>query len=151
MIMKARVIKSFIFTVFCCVAAVALSSCQSSTPAARIEANPALFRSLPAEHQQLVQRGQICSGMNKDAVMLAWGAPGGSSLAGVRDGKTFETWRYTQLVPVYTPHFYPFHYYGPYWYGPYGYDDWSYVPRTAAEVTFQNGKVTGWQRLESAR
>lgn len=149
MIMKKRMVKSVICAVLACVAALGLGSCQSSTPAARIEANPALFQSLPAEHQQLVQQGKICSGMNKDAVMLAWGNPGGGTMVGQRDGKNVETWRYTQLVPVYTPHFYP--YWGYRWYGPYYYDDWTYVPRTAAEVTFLNGKVTGWQSVQQAR
>lgn len=147
MIMKTRAIKSLMSAAFACAVAVVLGSCQSATPASRIEANPALFQSLPAEHQQLVQRGQICTGMNKDAVMLAWGAPGGGSMAGQKEGRSFETWRYTQLVPVYTPHFYP--YYGYRWYGPAYYDDWTYIPRTAAEVTFQNGRVTGWQSVQN--
>lgn len=147
--MSTRSFRYTIRAVFCCAAAFLLGACQTSTPASRIEANPALFQSLPAEHRQLVQQGRICEGMNKDAVMLAWGAPGANALAGQKNGKTFETWRYTQLVPVYTPHFYP--YCGRHWYGPYYYDDWTYIPRTAAEVTFQNGRVSGWQRVESAR
>lgn len=148
MIMNTRIAK-FVMSAACvCAAAFMLGSCQSSTPASRIEANPALFQSLPAAHQQLVQQGRICTGMNKDAVMLAWGTPGGS-MVGQSEGKNVETWRYTQLVPVYTPHFYP--YYGYRWYGSGYYDDWTYIPRTAAEVTFLNGKVSGWQSAGDAR
>lgn len=150
MIMSSSFIKSFLCVSFACAAAFLLGSCQSSTPASRIAANPAVFQSLPAEQQQLVQQGKICAGMNKEAVMLAWGTPGGA-MAGQRDGKMLETWRYTQMVPVYTPHFYSFHCYGPYSHGPYYYDDWFYIPRTAAEVTFRDGKVTGWQSLQKVR
>lgn len=138
--MSPRVKKSVMNAVAAVAAALVLGACQSSTPASRIAANPALFQSLPAAHQMLVQQGRLCEGMNKDAVELAFGAPDGT-MSGYKGGKTLETWQYTRMVPVYSPRFHYHHC----WHDYYGMDnDWVYVPTMAAEVIFTDGKVSSW-------
>ena len=47
-------------------AALSLASCVSS-PASRIQKNPALFNSLPPAQKALVETGQIAEGRNADA------------------------------------------------------------------------------------
>lgn len=129
-----------------------LLSCQSSTPISRIEANPVLFRALPPEQQQLVQQGRICEGMNKDAVFLAWGFPASSPACGEKNGKAYERWVYTYPRAVFADSFGG-------WYDPWGRRAWGaypsahvlYVPEIGAEVTFQDGKVTAWERKGAER
>ena len=53
-------------------AAFVLGSCQTTTPAERIEQNPLLFRQLSPEQKMMVQQGKICEGMTKDAVSALW-------------------------------------------------------------------------------
>lgn len=128
---------------FLCVA------CQSSTPAARIESNPVLFRALSPEQQLMVQQGRICKGMSKEAVFLAWGNPGTAPLRGEKAGKAYERWVYTRerAVPVDTfgGGWYgrPWCHHG--WYEPYGGMSVMYVPEEAATVTFEADKVTEWE------
>lgn len=135
----------------CAAVAVCLlaSACQSSGPASRIEENPVLFKSLPAEQQLMVQQGRICKGMSKEAVFLAWGNPGSAPLKGEKAGKAFERWVYTRERAV------PVHSMGGGWYGdpwcrhgwyePYGGMSVMYVPEEAATVTFEKDKVTEWE------
>lgn len=121
-----------------------LLGCQSATPAARIEANPVLFRSLTPEQQLMVQQGKICKGMSKDAVMLAWGLPYTEPVQGEKDGHRYERWVYmrTRTVPVDTI--------GGMYGGPWRHRYWggaSYItisePR--ATVTFEGNVVTEWE------
>lgn len=138
------------------VAALFLSSCASPSPQSRIAARPAAYSALPNKHKDLVQQGQICEGMSKDAVWLAWG-PANSISQGSANGKSFDLWRYTGLRPVYQHSIgfgvsiggyrgrcgrrgfsAPFMDYD---YGP------VYVPFTAAEVRFRNEVVVSWERL----
>lgn len=136
-------------------AALALVACQTATPAARIEANPVMFRSLNAEQQLMVQQGRICKGMTKDAVFLAWGKPASAPMVGEKDGKRYERWVYTvsRAVPV-----------DGFWGGCWGYDPWcrhgwgpyggmniAYVPEDVASVTFENGRVTEWESRSATR
>ncbi|MBK1831822.1 hypothetical protein JIN77_13890 [Verrucomicrobiaceae bacterium R5-34] len=125
-----------------------LASC-SSTPTSRIEDNPAIYKSLSPKHQELVSKGQIARGMNKPAVFLAMGHPDGK-VTGNKDGKDYERWDYTQMVPVYSSGFSPYYGYG---FGRHGYGprygigyipSVHYVPRRGSSVDFSNGKVTGW-------
>lgn len=82
-------------------AALSLASCVS-TPASRIQKNPALFNSLPPSQKTLVESGQIAEGMSPPAVFLAWGDP--SAVAeGNLNGKSATRWIYSSLQPVYTP------------------------------------------------
>ena len=50
-------------------AALSLASCVS-TPASRIQKNPALFNSLPPSQKTLVEAGQIAEGMSPSVVFL---------------------------------------------------------------------------------
>lgn len=134
--------------VFAVLAAFCFAACQHGGPTARIEANPVLFRSLSAEQQLMVQQGRICRGMSKDAVFLAWGKPSADSVKGEKDGKAYERWVYTYSRPVPVDTFggvYCGHY-RHHRYGPYGGVDVAYVPEVSASVTFENGKVTEWER-----
>ncbi len=128
-----------------------LVSCQTATPASRIEENPVMFASLPAEDQLLVQRGQIRTGMSQDAVFLAWGYPNSRPYVGEKEGRRTERWVYTRLTPVMVS---PGLHAG-YGHGPYGWRhryygmaaDTAYVPQNAACVSFENGKVISWEAL----
>lgn len=134
-------------------AALSLASCVS-TPASRIQKNPALFNSLPPSQKTLVEAGQIAEGMSPPAVFLAWGDP--SAVAeGNLNGKSATRWIYSSLQPVYTPP--PSFWAGPYWGGPYWgpgfyrpyypyYNDVTYVPVDTGYVLFINGKVKSWER-----
>jgi len=128
-----------------------LASC-SSTPTSRIEQNPAIYKNLSSKHQGLVSKGQIARGMTKPAVFLAMGHPDGK-IDGNKNGKTYERWNYTQMVPVYSGGFSPYYGYG---YGHRGYGSRygigfipsvHYVPRRGSSVDFSNGKVTGWNSV----
>ena len=115
-------------------AALSLASCVS-TPASRIQKNPALFNSLPPSQKTLVEAGQIAEGN--------------------LNGKSATRWIYSSLQPVYTPP--PSFWAGPYWGGPYWgpgfyrpyypyYNDVTYVPVDTGYVLFINGKVKSWER-----
>ena len=111
-------------------AALSLASCVS-TPASRIQKNPALFNSLPPSQKTLVEAGQIAEGMSPPAVFLAWGDP--SAVAeGNLNGKSATRWIYSSLQPVYTPP--PSFWAGPYCEAPIG-DRGSTVPITRITMT----------------
>lgn len=65
-----------------------------STPATRIRANPEAFARLSAQHQVLVQTGQVALGFDEDAVKLALGDPDRRSRRVEADGET-AIWHYT--------------------------------------------------------
>lgn len=137
--------------------AVLLSSCAVSSPQTRIQSRPADYQALPEKYKALVQQGRIAEGMNRDAVWIAWGPPNRIS-RGVESGAKLELWRYTGLRPIYTHSIgfgagLGYHRFGRnrgYCYDPF-YDYQvgpTYVPYTAAEVKFRNGKVSGWEKVE---
>ncbi len=136
--------------------AAVLTSCVS-TPASRIQKNPAIYNRLSDKHQDLVRQGKIERGMTKPAVYLALGAPN-SKTEGVQHGKRFERWNYNTLVPVYNYGFGPYYGYshgygygcgyGGSYYGMGFYPNVYYEPRHAATVQFSRGKVTGWSRKQ---
>ncbi len=140
----------------CCVGLLFIAnSCAPSTPATRIEKNPAMFQNLSTSDKQLAQLGQVERGMHKDGVLLAWGKPHGVSF-GSRSGTSFEKWIYTTSSPVYTSSLQPFIACG---YGRFGsrscYQGFEfgpelhYVQRTSAEVEFgSNHKVSEWMKLK---
>lgn len=125
-----------------------LVSCASVTPADRIRENPAMYSNLPPAQQALVQQGRICNGMNQDAVFLAWGMPNDRPLVGQAGKENFEKWVYTRMRPVMVDRPYWGGFYGPGYWGPYWGGGWdtAYVPEVCATVTFEKGKVTGWER-----
>jgi len=138
---------SLIRLTLCLASLVFFVSCQSATPSTRIESNPVLFQSLPAEQQLLVQQGRICEGMSPQAVFLAWGYPNSAPYEGQKDGKKITRWVYNTMEPVFVNDSWRGPYWGPYgWYDPYPIGPSTvYIPRNAATVLFENGKVVSWE------
>lgn len=127
------------------------TGCASQTPQGRGQQNPMLVERLTQAERELVLKGQIREGMNKDAVFLAWGKADAVTTGSDR-GQATETWRYTTLRPVY---------YSGYGYGvgyaPYGHRGRRVYPYTGMNLTpdyvsvpssyvkFHNGRVTSWE------
>jgi outer membrane protein assembly factor BamE (lipoprotein component of BamABCDE complex) len=95
-------------------AAIILTGC--STTESRISEHPDLFNTLSPRDQQLVQQGQIRSGMTQNAVWLAWGSPDQKAVGNMR-GTSTETWIYMETTTApYGSYRYPYYGY-PYRYG----------------------------------
>ena len=73
------------------------SSCVSS-PQARIDEDPALFKSYSAHQQYLIRKGQIEVGFDQDQVRLAWGNPQRTRQDTSPQG-TQLIWEYTEMQP----------------------------------------------------
>lgn len=71
--------------------AFALAGC--STPASRIQGNPAAFARLNPQQQALVKAGQVAIGMDMDAVKLALGDPDRVTLRTDARGQV-QIWHY---------------------------------------------------------
>lgn len=132
--------------------AMLLVSCQTPTPASRIEEHPAMFNHLPAEQQALVRQGRLCEGMKPDAVFLAWGKPNAPVVESQRNGRNVTRWLYNGYEPVTVMNAGVYPYCGPHGWYPCAYPSIStaYVPRNVAWVEFVNGKVTAWSRLSDS-
>jgi len=79
-----------------------ISSCATkSTPTTRISKSPEIFQKLSPSDQELAQQGQVKEGMEKNAVLIAWGQPSKIS-TGSREGVGFEKWYYATATPVYS-------------------------------------------------
>lgn len=89
-----------------------------STTESRISEHRDLFNSLSPGDRQLVARGQIRTGMSRNAVWLAWGSPE-QKTAGEMRGQMTESWIYVNYAPAYGYGGYGYGYPG-YGYGPYG-------------------------------
>ena len=133
-------------------AALMLASC-ASTIQSRIAHNPEKFRSLSAEQQQLVSRGQIARGMPKPGVFIAWGRPDDVAIVEKSGSKT-ERWGYFGLAPVFTQRVGIGYGYGwghhPWAYGGadpfyYGGPEVDYMAVPIAHVDFRNGVVSEWE------
>lgn len=131
-----------------------VTSCSSSTPQARIDANPGIYNSLTSTEKSLVLTGQIAKGMKPPAVFLAWGAPDQKSV-GETESRSVEKWVYTRSSPSSVLRFSPYLGYGRGYgrYGRYGgYGGFGFGPqviysqRAYARVEFQKGRVTSWER-----
>ena len=111
-----------------------------------------MYRSLPAEQQELVRQGRICSGMGQDAVFLAWGMPNARPLMGQKGKQSFEKWVYNRMRPVMVERPFAGGFYGPGYWGPYWGGGWdtAYVPEVYATVTFEKGIVTDWECRSSS-
>lgn len=126
-------------------------SCAQSTPQTRIQEKPQEYAKLSEKHKELVQRGDITKGMNKDAVWFAWGTPS-AEIEGTKDGKFTERWDYYGQYPVTTNRFFGGYSTGGYGRGRYhGYDgafgpEIAYQRYTRASVLFLNGRVDEWER-----
>ncbi len=123
----------------------------------RIAMRQAEFQALSPKHQELVQNGQIASGMSTTAVSLAWGSPSRRT-AGEQDGRNFERWTYSrqraQTVNSFGfanrgwggPGWGRYGYGGPgYWGGGFQQTDVIWIPEEVAFVKFVNNRVTEWR------
>ncbi|MES2922627.1 MAG: hypothetical protein V4819_13830 [Verrucomicrobiota bacterium] len=133
------------------------SACAPSSPQARIAKNPEKFAALGKRDQELVQQGQLGSGMSPDAVMLAWGVPD-QIYEGSKDSKPAGRWDYLGSRPIYPSTYFGGFGYGLGGYGPYGRGgyygagfavgpDLAYVPYRVASVWFVNHRVESWERI----
>ena len=79
-------------TVLLCCGAI-LCGCASSTIEKRRAERITAYETLSPEYQQLVDAGEIKTGMPKDAVYIAWGKPDDITYSEDSHGK-LETWLY---------------------------------------------------------
>lgn len=98
-------------TRWCLVAcALVLTGCMT-TPQSRIDRNPALFASFPAEAQAKIRKGEVDIGYTKDMVLMALGAPRNVRARKTEAGES-EVWVYTEVGydsrprPVYREYWY---------------------------------------------
>lgn len=73
---------------------VALFAAGCSTPQSRIDKNPAAFSRLTPQQQDLIKKGQVALGFDKEAVQLALGEPDRLITRTDASG-TKEIWSYT--------------------------------------------------------
>lgn len=131
-------------------AAVALlAGCAS--PQTRIAENRALYDSLPAESQELIQEGRVAVGFTPEMVMLALGDPDRVYSRTDASGKS-ESWAYTsyrlgdghRIYSGYYHRWYPMRY--PY-YLDFAFDDREVYERT--KIVFKNGVVDSIEEVSS--
>ena len=148
-----------------------LVSC--STVQTRISEHPETYQRLNAADQALVQEGKIREGMPQEAVYIAWGEPS-QRVPGRNRGRIVETWIYEATAAGDYPG--PFYYGYPYGYGlgfgfigghrhhfhrgaffydpfydPFFYSHANIVRYPERTVSFENGRVIGWQYLPAPR
>ncbi len=137
------------------------------------ERQESFARMSPAE-RALVQEGKIREGMTQDAVYIAWGPPS-QRVPGRNRGRIVETWIYDATAAGDYPG--PFLYGSPYGYGlgygyfggfgrqrfqrglylydpffdPFFYSHSNIVRYPERTVSFQSGRVIGWQFLPPPR
>ena len=128
-----------------------VAGCSTSTVDSRRKERAAAYSTLTPEEKELVDRGQIQTGMSQDAVYIAWGPPAqilqsqtgsnGVQTVWLFEGTTMEETRYWTFREV-----------------PSGrgghvflerYLDRDYDPRAYvnAEIVFVGGKVASWRTL----
>ena len=139
-------------------AAVLLTGCTAEN---RISQNPAIYQGLSPSDQALVSQAKIREGMTEGAVYLAWGSPD-QRMVGRARGKAAETWIYMSAYHV-SPGFgfyggggylrhrghYGYRHYGYYdpFYDPFFYSRLERVEYPSRTVSFQGGRVVGYQYL----
>jgi len=135
----------------------------------RISEHPDMFQRLSPSDQALVREGKIRDGMSQDGVYLAWGGPN-ERVPGRVHGKPADTWVYTATSHYPYPYGWgPSFYGGIHGYGFYGlgsgfyrygyggfYEPFFYDYRPSFDyperlVSFQNGRVVGYQMLYPPR
>jgi hypothetical protein len=128
-----------------------VAGCSTSTVDSRRKERAAAYSTLTPEEKELVDRGQIQTGLSQDAVYIAWGPPAqilqsqtgsnGVQTVWLYEGTTMEETRYWTFREV-----------------PSGrrghvflerYLDRDYDPRAYvnAEIVFVGGKVASWRTL----
>jgi len=139
-------VKGSLLLLVCCLLA---AGCSSSTIESRKKERAAAYGALTAEEKELVDKGQIHTGMNQDVVYIAWGPPsqvlqnqtgaGGVQTVWLYEGTTMEETRYWTFrqVPSRGNVFLE------------RYLERDYDPRAyvSAEIVFVEGKVSSWRTL----
>ena len=134
---------------FLLVGFVLLAGCATSTVDSRKKERQAAYNAISPEDKELVDKGQIQTGMSQDVVYIAWGRPSqilqnqegnsGMQTVWLYEGTTMEETRYWTFRQV-----------------PYRGDiflerylDRDYDPRAyvSAEIVFVGGKVASWRTL----
>src|SRR2546422_6813579 len=126
-----------------------LAGCATSTVESRRKEKLAAYNALSPEEKELVDKGQIQSGMRQDAVYIAWGPPaqilqnqtgnGGVQTFWLYEGTTMQETRYWTFREVpYRGHLFLERYL-----------DRDYDPRgyVSAEIVFIGGRVASWRTL----
>jgi len=122
-----------------------------ATPQTRIATNRALYDTLPAESQALIQEGRVAVGFTPDMVKLALGEPDRVYSRTDKSG-TSESWAYTayrfegrgRLYTGFYHSWYPMRY--PY-YLDYGLDDREAYEQT--KIVFKKGVVESIEEVSS--
>ena len=136
---------SLLLLCFC----VLMAGCSTSTIESRKKERAAAYSALTPEEKELVDKGQIQTGMSKDVVYIAWGPPSqilqnqtnnsGVQTVWLYEGTTMEETRYWTFRQVpYRGHLFLERYL-----------DRDYDPRAyvSAEIVFVGGKVSSWRTL----
>lgn len=168
--MKRRIIQQALLA--CAVSfTVLLTGC--TTVETRIQERPQAYAALSPNDKARVQQGKIREGMSQDAVYIAWGPPS-YRVPGRHRGRTVETWIYDGTTAGDYPG--PFFYGRPYGYGvgfgfyggrrsrfgrghffydpfydPFFYNRANIVRYPERTVSFQKGRVIGYQFLPPPR
>lgn len=130
-------------------ALVLLAGC--ATPQTRIASNRALYDSLPAEDQALIQQGQVGVGFTPDMVRLALGEPDRIYTRTDRSGHS-ESWAYTSYRLDDGRRIYGGYYHSWYrWRYPF-YSDFALYDREVYErtkIVFKDGRVDSIEEVSS--
>ena len=136
-------------SIVCLLGLLLFTGCATSTVESRKKERPAAYNALSAEDRELVDKGQIKTGMSQDAVYIAWGPPAQilQNQAGshcvqtvwLYEGTTMQETRYWTFREVpYRGHVFLERYL-----------DRDYDPRNyvSAEIVFVDGQVASWRTL----
>lgn len=89
---------SRVFLALCGAALLGLAGCD--TPAVRARVHGSAFGKLSAGDRRLVLAGKVRSGMNKDAVYIAWGEPDAKETVPGGKDDTTEVWSYRRQLTL---------------------------------------------------
>ncbi len=87
---------------FVCCALVLGGLAGCATPGHRAKENPVAFHKLSPSDQRLVLKGKIRPGLDRDAVLIAWGPPDWK-LQGGKGNEQCESWIYYRELTTYLP------------------------------------------------
>ncbi len=128
---------------------VALFAAGCSTPQSRIDKNPAAFARLTPQQQDLIKKGQIALGFDKEAVQLALGEPDRlitrTDAAGVKEIWSYTTYESLDGVFLYRGWYHRYYRYADPLY-PYYLNVPSRRDRERFRVVFENNRVTEIQQ-----